>query len=77
MDAQHEKLIAIAASEKAPYVAPSVQSGADGTYPIPRGLYMYTAGQPTDGFADYLKWIQGPGGQKIVTELGFVPLPKH
>jgi phosphate transport system substrate-binding protein len=77
VDAQHEKLIAIAASEKAPYVAPSVQSGANGTYPIARGLYMYTAGQPTGGIADYLKWIQGASGQKIVNELGFVPLPKH
>jgi phosphate transport system substrate-binding protein len=35
---------------------------------------MYTAGQPTDVIADYLEWIRGPEGQKIVAELGFVPL---
>ena len=77
VDAQHEKLIAIAAAEKATYVAPSVQSGANGTYPIARGLYMYTAGEPTGEIADYLHWIQGTEGQKIVSDLGFVPLPKH
>lgn len=77
VDAQHEQLIAIAANEQSTYVAPSVQSGADGTYPIARGLYMYTAGEPTGGTADYMNWIRGTEGQKIVSELGFVPLPKR
>jgi len=71
---EHEKMIAVAKDNDSPYVLPSVETGADGSYPISRGLYMYTAGEPGDIIADYLGWIMGPEGQKIVSELGFVPL---
>jgi phosphate transport system substrate-binding protein len=74
---EHEKMIAVAKTAGADYVLPSVESGADGSYPIARGLYMYTAGQPAGAIAEYIDWIQGPDGQKIVAELGFVPLPKE
>ncbi len=77
VDPGHEKMIAIAKDDQSPYVMPSVASGSDGTYPISRGLYMYTAGEPTDVIAEYLDWVMGPEGQKIVADLGFVPLPKE
>lgn len=70
----HEKMIAVAKNADSPYVLPSVQSGADGSYPIARDLYMYTAGQPDEVIAKYLAWIRGPEGQQIVSDLGFVPL---
>ncbi len=73
---EHEKVIAVAKDKDSPYVLPTVQSGADGSYPIARGLYMYTAGQPDDVIGAYLDWIRGPEGQAIVAELGFVPLPE-
>lgn len=73
----HEKLIAVARDASSPYVLPSVRSGADGSYPIARGLYMYTAGEPTGAIADFIAWIMGPAGQEIVAELGFVPLPQE
>jgi len=72
---EHEKMIAVAKDSDSPYVLPSVESGADGSYPISRGLYMYTAGEPGDVIADYLAWVMGPEGQEIVSDLGFVPLP--
>ncbi|MEZ4664405.1 MAG: phosphate ABC transporter substrate-binding protein [Caldilineaceae bacterium] len=75
VDTAHEKMLAIAKDADAPYVMPSVESGADGSYPISRGLYMYTAGEPTGVIAEYLNWIMGPDGQQIVADLGFVPLP--
>lgn len=75
VDPEHEKLIAIAVDTDSPYVLPSVATGADGSYPISRGLYMYTAGEPTDVIRQYMDWILGPEGQAIVAELGFVPLP--
>lgn len=77
VDPAHEKLIAIAPATNAPHVLPSVASGADGSYPIARGLYMYTAGEPTGPIRTYLDWILGAEGQTIVAELGFVPLPKE
>lgn len=77
VDTHHEKTIAVAKDGDSPFVAPSVASGADGSYPISRGLYMYTAGEPSGPIADYLAWILGPEGQRIVAELGFVPLPEE
>jgi phosphate transport system substrate-binding protein len=74
---EHEKVLAIAKDADSPYVRPTVETGADGSYPIARDLYMYTAGEPTDVIAEYLNWIRGPEGQQIVSELGFVPLPQE
>jgi phosphate transport system substrate-binding protein len=71
----HEKVVAVARDSQAAYVPPSVETGADGSYPIARGLYMYTAGEPTGAIADYIDWIRSSSGQKIVADLGFVPLP--
>lgn len=76
-DPAHEKLIAVARDADSPYVAPSVAAGADGTYPIARALYMYTARAPVGDIADYLAWVRGAEGQAIVADLGFVPLPSE
>jgi phosphate transport system substrate-binding protein len=35
---------------------------------------MYTPGAPQGDVKTYLDWIVGQEGQKIVGELGFVPL---
>ena len=74
---EHEKVVAIAKDAGSPYVLPTVQTGADGSYPIARGLYMYTAGEPNEIITQYLDWIRGPDGQQIVRELGFVPLTQE
>lgn len=71
------KVIAVARDSRSPYVLPSVESGADGSYPLARNLYMYTAGEPSSEIADYINWIRGPAGQAIVAQLGFVPLPQE
>jgi phosphate transport system substrate-binding protein len=68
------KVIAVATSADQPYVLPSAATVDDGTYPVSRDLYMYTAGAPTGFVAAYLDWILGPEAQAIVTELGFVPV---
>lgn len=73
---EHEKLIAVSEGPGEPFVTPSVATGADGSYPISRDLYMYTAGEPQGAIASYMQWIQGPEAQQIVADLGFIPLPK-
>jgi phosphate transport system substrate-binding protein len=75
VDPEHEKTIAVSLGDGSPFVRPSVETGADGSYPIARALYMYTAGEPTGVVKEYLDWIRGEEGQKLVIELGFVPLP--
>ena len=68
------KKIAIAKSAGEPYVLPSVETVNDKSYPIARDLYMYTAGEPTGIIKAYLDWILSPEAQKIVLDLGFVPI---
>jgi len=68
-----QKVLAIARDAQSPYVLPSVDSVNDGSYPISRPLYMYTAGEPKGHVAAYLQWILGEG-QSLVPKLGFVPL---
>jgi len=68
-----QKVVAIAVSPGAQYVLPSADTVNDGTYPVSRPLYMYTAGEPQGLTRAYLDWILGDG-QALVSELGFVPL---
>lgn len=68
-----QKMIAVARDSAGPYVLPSVETVNDGSYPVSRPLYMYTAGEPTGEVKEYLDWILSDG-QALVLELGFVPL---
>jgi phosphate transport system substrate-binding protein len=56
-------------------VQASVDTAADGSYPISRFLYMYSDGEPADVLAAYMDWILGDEGQAIAADQGFVPLP--
>jgi phosphate transport system substrate-binding protein len=71
---EDQKVVAVAQAEGEPYVTPSVETVKDNSYPIARGLYIYTLGEPAGAIREYLDWIQGPQGQAIVQDLGFVPL---
>jgi phosphate transport system substrate-binding protein len=68
-----QKMVAIAIEPGAPYVLPSVATVNDHSYPISRPLFMYTAGEPQGPIGVYLDWILNDG-QRLVMELGFVPL---
>lgn len=66
--------VAVAATDGAPYVLPTIATVNDGTYPIARDLYMYTLGAPSGAVAAYLEWVLSPPAQQIVADLGFVPV---
>lgn len=68
-----QKMLAVARDADGPYVLPSIEVVNDGSYPISRPLYMYTAGKPTGEVQAYMEWLLGDG-QVLVSELGFVPL---
>jgi phosphate transport system substrate-binding protein len=57
-------------------VEPTVETTLDKTYPIARPMFMYTVGEPKPHVKKYLDWILSDAGQKLVTETGYVPLPK-
>lgn len=70
---EHEKVLALATEEGAPYVLPAVVTARDGSYPLSRGLFIYTRGQESSELKAFIAWILGPEGQAIVERLGFVP----
>jgi phosphate transport system substrate-binding protein len=71
-----QKVIAVAKDAASPFVLPSVGTVNDGSYPISRPLYMYTAGEPEGLIQSYLQWIRTEG-QDEVLRLGFVPLGRN
>ncbi len=67
------KVIGVARNPEGPFVLPSAETVNNGSYPIARDLYMYTAGEPTGNILAYIEWVHGAEAQEIVVELGFVP----
>jgi phosphate binding protein len=67
-------VIAVARDAGGAYVIPSITTVNNNSYPVSRDLYMYTNGQPTGAIKDYINWILSPEAQKIVADLGFVPI---
>ena len=67
-------VIAVAVDAGGAYVIPSITTVNNNSYPVSRDLYMYTNGQPTGTIKDYINWILSPEAQKIVADLGFVPI---
>jgi phosphate transport system substrate-binding protein len=53
----------------------SEETTLNGTYPISRPLYMFTAGWPQGDTLNFINFVMNPDkGQKYVKEAGFVPL---
>ena len=73
----HVKMLDVATSSDQPYYSPNLYNVIAKTYPIARPLYMYSLGEPTGEAKAYLDWILSDEGQKIVEELGFVPLTRN
>lgn len=65
------KVAAVSAGDEGPYVSPSVDTIVDGTYPITRPLYLYTAGQPEGKVKEFVDWILGEEGQQILVGHGY------
>ena len=73
----HVKVVCIAAEEGKPCVQPTLDNAVSGEYPISRGLYMYTLGEPTGPLAKYMTWVKSDAAQAIVEKVGYAPLPKE
>jgi phosphate transport system substrate-binding protein len=69
----HIAMPCIYAEEGGDCVAPSVETAIDGTYPIARPLFMYTAGTPEGAVKEYMDWILSDEGQCIIFEQGYAP----
>lgn len=57
-------------------VIPSIETVKAGTYPLSRPLLLLTKGQPTKEAADFIAFLDGTEGQKIITEEGFITITR-
>ncbi len=69
----HVKMPCVRKGEDGDCVSPSVETAIDGSYPIARPLFMYTAGEPQGAIREYLDWVLSDEGQCIVYEKGYAP----
>src|SRR5437588_2728029 len=56
-------------------ILPSVQSVHAKTYPYARPTFYYTNGEPSGLAKQFLDFTISAAGQKIVAQVGFVPIP--
>jgi phosphate transport system substrate-binding protein len=71
------KTLKIAKKKGESGIEPTVATAKNNTYPITRPLLIYSAGEPTDKIKAFLFWIHSNEGQKVVLELGYVPIGEH
>jgi len=57
-------------------IEPGVATVQSGTYPIARELYMFTREDGPRAANDFIAFLTGPDGQKLVEREGFVSLKK-
>ena len=64
----------VSTADETECVSPSVDTAIDGSYPIARPLFMYTAGMPQGVVGTYMDWILGEEGQCIILGMGYAPV---
>ena len=70
------KILAVASDDSSEYFAPTEANVESGKYPLARPLFWYTVGEPTGEIKSLTDWVLGAVGQKVVTDVGYYPLPK-
>jgi phosphate transport system substrate-binding protein len=55
-------------------IGPSADAVVEGSYPIARRLYFYARDEPSSETKRFLDWVRAGEGQRIVRDLGFVPI---
>ncbi|MEN8134674.1 MAG: PstS family phosphate ABC transporter substrate-binding protein [Thermodesulfobacteriota bacterium] len=68
------KVVNVAAKKGSPAIIPSEISVKDGSYPIARPLFLYTAGPASGIKKDFIDFALNNSGQKIVRETGYVAI---
>ncbi|MCC5875104.1 MAG: PstS family phosphate ABC transporter substrate-binding protein [Candidatus Sumerlaeia bacterium] len=76
------KILRIKADRDTPAYSPVTADGQDidfetvqsGNYAISRPLHLYTRQEATGAIKDFLDWIKGPKGQRVVIEIEYIPL---
>jgi phosphate transport system substrate-binding protein len=68
------KFCAVKATDKDKAYEPTEQNIVSGKYPVSRDLYFYTRSDAAVGVKNFIEWVRGPDGQKIVSSVGYFPV---
>ena len=52
----------------------TMETALNYTYPIARPLFIYTKEEPKGAIKEYIEWLFSDEGQKIVSDIGYVPV---
>lgn len=81
LDQPSAKILSVKKDDKSEPVNPvkadgklDYEAARSGRYGIARYLYMYAGFKPKGEIKAYMDWILGPEGQKVVEEVGYIPL---
>jgi phosphate transport system substrate-binding protein len=69
------KLLKLKKTEADPAIAASYDTAQNGSYPLSRFLFFYTAGEPTGSVKKFIDWVLSDSGQKVIEEVGYYRLP--
>ena len=74
------RVVPIAEQQGDPYIMPTADTVADGTYPLNRSLYLYVKkgakGEFEPAILEFLRFANSRDGQQTVARAGFFPLTK-
>lgn len=70
---EHVEMPCVTVEDGGGCVEPTIATAVDGSYPIARPLFMYTAGEPQGAVKDYMDWIRSNEGQCLILERGYAP----
>lgn len=68
------RAIAVSYDQGATYVLPSIETALNKTYPISRPLFYFYDATLESKVKPFVDYVLSPKGQKIIEELGYVPL---
>lgn len=55
-------------------VEPTWKNIMNDQYPLSRYLYFYTVNTPEDEVRDFIDWVLGSHGQKVIKDVGYFPI---
>jgi phosphate transport system substrate-binding protein len=64
----------VAKTKGEPAVAPTAETAMSGAYPLARPLYLYSREAPTGAVKEFVDWVLSPDGQRVVRDIGYVPV---
>jgi len=71
------KFASVALNDTTAFVLPSVEAVSNGSYPVSRELYWFFNSKPEGELKEIANWALSEAGQKISSEIDYVPLPKE